>query len=416
MTLLHRLSLACLLVLLPFSAIASPFQDARVPDTEELIAHGQQALAAGQAAQAALIFERVILDQPWRLGVWMDYALALQLTGDAESAQAIYRRLLTQNPPEHLRLWLKQQVQKGLPVVTDWVSVGTITLLAGQDSNINLAPTAGSLTLTYPFGPLVLPLADNARAKAGPASLLNVNWEAKRQTANGSDWSIQAGLSARVAPDTPGQGYLQPSLGLTRRWSGTDTDETLVALAFQQLQYGGQDLQRVLRAGLYRGQPQRAGQSNCSMLYGAEWKLLAYPAAGATGSQYLGIAASLGCTRAIGWNLLAHAGIDRAENQRPGGDQQQVDLRAQIYGRLGSSQWLAEAGIVRLRDTTGYSQLLGNNSVRDIWRGSLSMEYAHPLSERLQGLVRIDAFRQNSSLPLFDTQGKAVWIGMRYGF
>jgi hypothetical protein len=411
MILLQRLLIACLLVLLPFSTNAASTQD-----TEELITQGQQALAAGQAALAVLIFERIILDQPWRLGVWMDYALALQQTGDAESAQAIYLHLLTQKPPEYLRLWLGQQVQKGLPATTKWVSVGTATLLAGYDSNLNRAPATGSLTLTYPFGPLVLPLTDNARAKAGPASLLNVNWEAARQTTNGSDWSIQAGLSVRDAPDTQGQNYLQPSLGLTRRWSGAAAEETLATLAYQQLRYGGQDLQRALRAGLYHGQPWRPGQSNCSILYGAEWKSLTYPTAAAIDSQYLGMAASLGCTQAIGWNLLAHAGIDRAENPRPGGDQQQIDLRAQIYGRLGTGQWQAEASIAHLRDADGYSPLLDNNSVRDIKRGALGLEYTYPLSRHLQGLARIEAYRQNSSLPLFDTQGNAAWLGLRYGF
>lgn len=411
MILLHRLLLACLLVLLPFSAIASPPQD-----TEELITRGQQILAAGQAAQAVLIFERVILDQPWRLGVWMDYALALQLTGEAQSAQAIYRHLLTQNPPEHLQLWLRQQVQKEPPTITNWVSVGTVTLLVGRDSNLNRAPTASSLALTYPSGPLLLPLTDDARAKTGAASQLNVNWEATHQTAGGRDWSIQAGLSARIAPDVPGQDYLQPSLGLTHHWRGTAADETLATLAFQQLRYGGQDLQRVLSAGLYHGQLWQAGQSNCSMFYGAEWKLLTYPSIVAIDGQYLGVATSLGCAQVIGWNLLAHAGIDQAENQRPGGDQQQIDLRAQIYGRLGSSQWLAEVGIAHLRDATGYSQLLGNNGVRDIKRGSLGLEYAHPLSKHLKGLARAEAFRQNSSLPLFDTYGKAAWLGVRYSF
>ena len=410
MILLHRLLLACLLVLLPFSAIASPFQD---PD--ELIAQGQQALAAGQSAQAALIFERVILDQPWRLGVWMDYALALQMAGDAESAQAIYRQLLTQNPPEDLRLWLRQQVQKELPPVASWVSAGTLTLLAGQDSNLNRAPAADSLALTYPFGSIILPLADNARAKAGAASLLNVNWEATRQTASGSGWSIQAGLGSRVAPGTPGQSYVQPSLGLMRRWNGAAA-ETLATLAFQQLQYGGQDLQRVLQAGIYHGQPWRTGQPNCSLLYGAEWKLLTYPSVSIINGQYFGVAASLGCAQETGWNLLAHAGIDRAEDQRPGGDQQQIDLRAQIYARMGRGQWQAEASVAHLRDTSGYSPLLNDNGVRDIWRNSLSLEYAHPMNERLQGLVRAETYRQNSSLSLFDTHGNAAWMGVRYGF
>lgn len=409
MILLQRLLFACLL-LLPFSAKAASAQD-----TEELIAQGQQMLVAGDAAQAALIFERVVLDQPWRLGVWMDYALAMHQAGDAESALAIYRYLLTQNAPEHLRQWLSQQVNKSLPATTNWLSAGTLTLLAGHDSNLNRAPSASSLALTYPYGPIVLPLADNARARSGVASLLNVNGEAIHQTANRSDWSIQAGLSARAAPDTPGQDYLQPSLGVTRRWSETATDETLATLAYQHLQYGGQDIQRILRAGLYRGHPWK-GRANCTLFYGAEWKRLTYPSASASDGQYLGLAASLGCMQEIGWNLLAHAGIDQAENERPGGDQQQLDLRAQIQGQHGGGQWQAEAGIAYQSDATGYSELLENNSVRDIWRGTLSLEYNYPLAERLQGQVRVEAYHQTSSLPLFETQGEAVWLGIRYGF
>ena len=219
----------------------------------------------------------------------------------------------------------------------------------------------------------------------------------------------------------PGEGYLQPSLGLAHHWRSADADETMVVLAFQQLKYGGQDLQRIMNAGLYHGQPLygqtwQPGQLKCSMLYGVEWKSLTYPTVDIINGQYFGVAASMGCSQAVGWSLLAHAGLDRAESQRPGGDQQQADLRAQLFGRLGASQWMTEIGIAHLRDTEGYSQLLDNNGVRDIWRGSLTLEYAYPLSVRLQGLARVEAFRQDSSLALFDTRGKAAWLGVRYGF
>lgn len=411
MILLHRLLLAGLLLLLPFATVAAPAQD-----TEQLIAGGQQALAAGQAVEAALIFEQILLNEPWRLGVWMDYALALQYSGDVESAQAIYRRLLEQNPPEYLKLWLRQQVQKGMPAATNWVSAGTVTLLAGHDSNLNRAPAANSLTLTFPYGNLDLPLADNARANAGTASMLNASWEAAHQTATGSDWSLQAGLSARVVRDISGMDYLQPSLGVARRWRGATTGETIATFAVQQLHYGGQNLQRVLLAALYEGQPWQTARSSCSTLYGAELKSLTYPTVNVLDGQYLGLAVSLGCTQGMGWSLLAQAGVDRAENQRPGGNQQQLELRTQIYGGYGRGKWLAEAELSRLHDTEGYSQLLGNNAVRDILRGSFRLEYAHPLSARLQWLVRAEAFRQNSNLPLFDMHGNAAWMGLRYGF
>lgn len=411
MILLHRLLLACFLALQPLLAIASPPQD-----TEELITQGQKALAEGDAAQAALMFERVILDQPWRLGVWMDYALALQMTGDAESAQAIYRHLLTQNPPEHLHKWLEQQVQKNQPVVKSWTSLGSVIWLVGQDSNLNRAPTADTIALTFPSGSLDLHLTDNARAKAGIVSQQNVNWEALHHTEGGNDWTIQAGMSTRMVPGAKELGYVQPNWGITRHWKGASAGETLLTLAFQQLQYGGQDLQHILRAGLFRDQPWRAGRSSCSMLYGAEWKLLTYPSVDINNGHYLGTAAGLGCALEIGWNLLMHAGIDRAENQRASGDQQQIELRTQVYGRYGSNKWQVEANIARLRDTAGYSPLLNNNVVRDIQRGSLSLEYSYLLSNRLQILARVEVFRQNSSLPLFEMYGGAVWTGLSYSF
>lgn len=264
---LFRLGLIFLLMLAPCAAAS-----AQAEDTEQLIRQGRQAIEAGQAEQAGLIFERILLEQPWLLGVWLDYALTLQKIGDSDSARAIYQSLLQQNPPEHLVPWLKQQIQITSPPVADW-------------------------------------------------------------------------------------------------------------------QYAG-----------------------------AEWEMLAYPSISELNRQYLGIAAGLDCKQNLAWQLLLRAGLDQAENQRPGGDQQRIVLRGQLGGNLGAGKWLALTELAQLHDTGGYSPLLDNNAARNIQHGLLKLEYQHPLGSSLYALASAEAFRQHSNLPLFTLRGKAAWLGIRYLF
>ena len=385
----------------------------------DLLQQGRQALEAGQAEQAGLIFERILLEQPWRLGVWLDYALSLQQMGDNDSARAIYQSLLRQNPPEHLVPWLKRQVRITSPLIAGWQYAGAITMLAGHDSNLNRAPTASNLTLTMPSGALlVLPLSDTSRASAGTSRLMRLDWQAARQDAANGDWLVQAAFNTRLAPGSNGQDYLQSSLGLSHGWMDRSAREYQAVLAAHNLQYAGKDIQRMLRAGLYRGQHWQANgqQTGCSISYGAEWEILTYPSIGELDGQYLGIAADLGCKQGLAWQLLLRAGIDQADRQRPGGDQQRAELRGQLGGRLGAGKWLALGELAQLHDTGGYSPLLDNNAARNIQRWLLKLEYQHPLGARLHGLASAEAFRQHSNLPLFTLRGKAGWIGIRYLF
>lgn len=391
---------------------------AQMEETEQLIRQGREALAAGQAEQASLIFERIVLDQPWRLGVWLDYAMALQQMGDVDSARAIYQSLLRQNPPEYLVPWLTQQTQIAPPFTAGWESAGAITLLAGHDSNLNRAPTASALTLTLPSGPIVLPLSETSRASAGASNLMRMDWQAVHNDARiGNDWLLQATLNTRMAPGIKGQDYLQAGMGLSHRWVDQDAGEYRAILALQNLQYVGKDIQRTARAGLYRGQSWRADdRAGCSMYYGAEWDMFAYPSLNQLDGQYLGLSADLGCRHNLSWQFMLRAGVEQAEHQRPGGNQQRVELRGQFGGRLGAGEWLTLVELAQLHDTSGYSPLLENNAKRNIQRWLLKLEYQHPLGSRLQGLASTEIFQHNSNMPLFALRGKAAWLGIRYLF
>lgn len=386
--------------------------------TEQLILKGRQAFEAGQPEQAGIIFERILLEQPWRLGVWLDYALSLQQMGNNDSARAIYQSLLKQNPPEHLVPWLKKQIQIMSPQSEDWQYAGAITLLTGHDSNLNRAPAASTLTLTMPSGTLlVLPLSGVSRASAGASQLARFDWQALRQGATAGDWLLQAAFNTRLSPDISGQNYLQSSIGLAHSWTSASSDNYHAILTAQNLRYNGQDIQRTLRAGLYQWQHgQTVGQADCSVSYGAEWEMLAYPSVTELNGQYFGVAADLGCKTDIAWQLLLRAGIDQAEHQRPGGDQQRAELRGQLGDRLGAGKWLALTELTWLRDKDGYNPLLDNNATRDIRHWLVKLEYQHPIGAGLHAVASAETFRQYSNLPLFAMRGKAAWIGVRYLF
>ena len=392
---------------------------AQAEDTEQLIQQGKQAFKAGHTEQAGLIFERILLEQPWRQGVWLDYALCLQQLGDNDSARAIFKSVLAQNPPEHLVPWLKQQIQSISRPIEDWQYSGAVTLLDGHDNNLNRAPLTNYLTLTLPLGGLaVLPLSSSSQANAGASQLMHLDWQAVRQSATNGDWLVQATLNTRQTPGNDGQGYLQSGIGLSHNWIAPSAQEYRTVLTVQDLQYGGIDLQRTLRTGLYQVQHWQKpnAKTACTSSYGAEWELISYPSSSELNGQYLGIAADLGCKQSPAWHLLLRTGIDMAQSSRPGADQQSIDLRGQLGDYLGAGRWLALGELTLLHDTSGYSPLLDNNAVRNIQNLLLKLEYQHPLGPKLQAVVSTEIFRQSSNLPLFTLSGKAAWLGARYLF
>jgi hypothetical protein len=404
---MRSLATACLLAA-SFAAFAAPLQEREI---QQLIGRGQQALAAGRPGEAALFFERVVMEQPWRLGVWLDYALALQQAGDRESAKAIYRRLVDENPPEHLRPWLARQIQDEPAGIGSWRTAGQLTLLTGRDSNLNRAPALDSLILTLPTGPAVFPLAGSARASSGTVNLANAGWMAAHQSGEGEDWLVHAVLSARSAPGVVGQDYLQAQAGVMRRWSRADAEEWLGAVSLRHLRYGGAAMQQTLRIGLYRGTNWPDG--GCASHVGGEWDVSAYPVARLLDSHYLGMAADIGCVRVRSWQVQMRAGMDKARHSRAGGDQWQFELNGQLGGQFGAARWVLAAAWRHQRDAYGYSSLLANNAVRRVQMLSFKAEYLYPLFYDWQGVVGVESFHQNSNLELFCATGKTGWLGLR---
>ncbi len=391
--------------LLACSACAHAEQDA-----DSLISEGEADLRAGRPRQAGTLFERVLMDQPWRLGVWLDYALSLEQTGDVASSRAIYRSLLEKNPPQYLVPWLKKRADEQPLPLLGWKYAGSLTLLTGYDSNLNHAQASSTLLLTLPAGPQVLPVTRAAQAIGGPSQFANLDWQAAY-----GGWQVGASVNSRIAPGNSDQNYQQANLGASRSFTGDGGREYRGVMAFQNLQYGGVDLQRSLRGGLYQGVDWERG-AGCSASRGVEWQRFDYPTATELNGQYFGLAGQIGCRGDIDWTLMLSGGVNLGDGQRPGGNQKQIEVHGEIGGSAGRGNWLAVADVTRLWDSSGYSPLLESDATRGVLQGLARLEYRYPLGDRLQGMASLEVFRQSSNLQLFALEGSAAWLGLRWLF
>lgn len=384
-------------------------------EIDQQLQQARQDLQAGRAEQAALIFEGILLQQPWRLEVWVDYALALRQTGDQVSVRAILRNLRQQNPPPALQVWLDQQLSLVEPTANPWQWGGSIDWQVGHDSNLNRAPTASALTLTLPTGLVSLPLAMASRSRPGDAGLLRLDWLASHQD-EAAGWGLQASLNARQVSAQPGQNYLQIGAGVTRQWRD-ETGGYQWVVAGQNLQYGGVDVQRSGRLGLYRNFAllNWAG-SNCEPTSGIELEHLAYPATPVLDANYLGGTFSMGCGQQTRWQNLLRIGLEKAEHLRPGGDQQRLEWQGRVDGAGGRGNWQIHTELGWQADQSGYSAWLNYNAPRRITRSVLRLTYRYPLAVGIEAHLSAETFAQRSNLALFSLHGDAVWLGCGWAF
>jgi hypothetical protein len=390
-------------------------------DAGYLAYRGAVLVELGQVEAAAALLERALFLAPDHGGAQADYARALALLGDARGAQALVGSLLARNDvPQGLRTQL-QEWQKFLgrdPETEAWQTGGSLTLRAGWESNLNSATARSSLDLTLPDGPVSLPLADSYRARGGSALMAEANLQAGRNLASGGRLQLLADLRSRSAPtatDTDFQQYEALAV-LTLPVAATAGTETQaanqVSLGASRLDYGGEHLYEAQRIGLAR-----IFQTGVCLSGGSlDLEMRRYPAADNLDGRFAGIGGSLRCPLGEGKiSLIGRVGEDRAVHaSRPGGHQRRLDLRLAYARPLAGGRLEAEISLGRQEDGAAYSALLAGGETRSLTRTGLRAEWALPIRKKIEGLITLEASRQNSNLPLFEIDGSAIWVGVRW--
>lgn len=382
--------------------------------------------ALGRPGEAALLLERALMLDPRRAGAQIDYAAALAALGDRDSAQALLSDVLARpDVPAALRPRLERQLDAinvlgrydaltALSGLSDWGSgwqgAGSVTFKLGRDSNLNSAPASGALTLTLPDGNVVLALADRFRPRAGTAALVEASGQAVKPLADGAALQVYGEARAREGRAASDTNFRQVQAG--GAWSQPlDSGFAIFGASASNLRYGGDDLFRAVRFSA--GRDWLAGR--CRPSLGLETEQRIYPVARELEGRFVGLSGgascSLGDDRLV---LRVRGGQDTERGDRPGGNQRQSDVRLVWVRPLGAGRLGADLLWFHQQDTRGFSPLLKNGANRRLDRVNLNLEYAYPIAAGWSVLTSFESLTQRSNLSLFDINGRAFYLGVRW--
>lgn len=388
-------------------------------------------LALARPAAAIEALERALLINPELPGVQLDFAQALLAVGDTVSARALLQQLAARSDlPPHLQPMLQRELAATDP--SAWRSRWLVSSAAGVDSNLNQAPAASELTLTFPQGPITLPLDPASRPQSGAAWMNTVQWQGVKP--QGSQmWVVQAELRSRHTAQA-GTRYAQADLAVSWLQAPEAASQWILRGGLTRVDFGGQHLLEGQRGSVLRQWQMPAPLpaalvSVCRPAFGAEVEQRRYPVTPELNGRYAGLVLALSCQgpKTVGIDIftdqLVSLQLRSGEEQpssttRPGGRYTKTELRASWEGRRGPYKLNTEYGYIRQADATGYSILLSDNLARTTLRHSLRLELARSLPRNLLGgaewFVNGELTRQSSNLAPFASRQSAVYSGLRW--
>jgi hypothetical protein len=208
-------------------------------------------------------------------------------------------------------------------------------------------------------------------------------------------------------------------------------------VAVTHLRFGGRSLLQSGKASLQYQWPRLGANApawaparlaGCRPAAALELEERRYPAARELDGTYQGAAAALLCASGIApansfFSVQLRAGRDRAHSDiRPGGNETRSELRVQ-WDTPVPTPWPGVLGPGRLgllwstayqADTSGYSPLLENNTVRYTTRHALQAEASFSLGGGLSAVTSAEISNQHSNLPAFGARQRSVYLGLRW--
>ena len=405
---------------------------------------GAVLLALRQPAAAAEALERALLLDPNLPGAQLDYADALLGVGDTASARGLLAQVAQRTDlPISLRPLLARELAATDP--NAWRARWIFGTAQGIDSNLNNAPAASELTLTFPQGPVTFSLLEGSRPQRGSANLSAVQWLGIKP-AGSQLWLLQAELRSRHTESSATR-YQQADVSASWLQAPDAPAQWIVRTGLTKVSFGGQALLQGARLSVLRqwqaktppAMTSATGQgagvqasiaSTCRPSAGAEVEARRYPASTELNGRYTGLLAGVNCSLADvpdstalvsqqQVSLQLRLGSDQPDSSvRPGGSNRRLEVRATWEARLGAFKTSTDYSYTHQTDATGYSPLLADNLARRVSRHSLRAELARPLPEGwlggAEGFISLEVNRQLSNLAAFESRQKSFYTGLRW--
>ena len=375
---------------------------------------GAWMLHRGEAEQAAILLERALMLAPEFAGAQVDYVSALAGIGDHASAQALRAQLLERKDiPSQARASLESLAIRPKPagLTNGWQGALSLTYRHGRDTNLNGAPLRDALTLTLPDGDAILALGEAFRPRAGTASIVDLRAVGLRSINERT--ALQVSLDARRRLSESAS-YSQAETGAALRQRMFARHTLVVSVARSNMVYEGLQLLSATRWQVM--DEWMDAEQACRVRAGVERDRRDYGVTPGLNGSYLGLTGFASC-RVGNLTVGGHwrGGIDRARtSERPGGDQRKQELRGLISIPWGSWRWDAEWAGASLRDASGYSPLLAQGTTREQRRHYMRIELTRKLSSGWEVFATAERIKNHSNLALFESQGTAYWLGLRW--
>jgi hypothetical protein len=156
---------------------------------------------------------------------------------------------------------------------------------------------------------------------------------------------------------------------------------------------------------------------SCTFRLGVNGSLRRYNSNTMLSGNYLGTQGVMGCTQPVYWQFIANVGQDMASNSgRPGGSQNQTNLRAFSLLPLPVGQLLIDLQWINLNDHNKYSDIIESGRSRIMTQYNAKFEYQLPVFKTWQAAFGYNKVRQVSTLSLFTFDNSGPYLSLRYAW
>ena len=407
-----------------------------------LAALGQLLNMLGRYLEAADHLERALMLDADLKDAQLSYAIALAAIGDTRSAVALIDSLLADPAlPADLRQHIERRKATLTAVAAPaaWQRRISLATRIGYDSNLLGSPNLGNLALTLAGQTLILPLDVSYLARSGTFARADAQLDLHHAAPGGGRWDMVSSLRSRASPSVRKADSNQIEFLVERsqnmpaslpagsaRQAGAYINASALALSANSgTRYDALGLAGGL--GLAWRLPFAA---ECRSRWGAEITERRYSDNQVLSGRYRGTTFFSACEASSGVQSLLgfKAGHDTpVDPDRAGGAQRQFSLRLATYlpmAVLGASArwaWLgtSRAGVLldfersHQTDSTGYSPILNDGGIRIVARQATRLEYQHPFSASLRGVLGAERVAQTSTLALFKLDSWGLHTGLR---
>lgn len=379
-------------------------------DADFLALLGAAQLNTGRLNAALATLEQAILQMPRHGGAQVDYALALQRSGQPFAALALNRQLLARDDlPEGLATLLTERSRRWKTTLGEWQH--RLSTRVGYDNNLNASPDLRYVTLTLPNLSISLPLTNSTQPRPGATQTLSWQSHYTRDQENGQrEW--QLGASQRTAEGDFDS--LQLSARLSREWS-LDAGSLTLAGQAEFLRYAGNSLFRSGGTEL-SWRPGRDDDHTCAMSYMLEATYQDFLIDSNLNGVELRAGPKLSCPLGnIYWQVEASYITNLAtDEERMGSDRTGWEARLGAARRLGKGVAGLSLETLHLTDRQGYNPLLDHGNRRRIARYRARLQYQYPLSDTVSLSASTQYRYQRSNLALFEFDSTQYELGLNW--